>query len=271
MQVLPNGGCEMSVESITKAFRKTVCEQVRVEPEGTNRFRVFTPFMFNDGDHLLIVLKIENGKWLLSDEGHTFMHLTYDLDEKDLRGGGRQKIISNTLSAFMVDDREGELVISIEDDRWGDALYSFIQALIKISDVSYLSRDRIRTTFFEDVKSFVEDNIPHEKLKSGWSDPGHDPDGKYPVDFMIEGESGPIFIYAMSNDDRVKEAMISLLTFEKWGLEFRSIGIFENQEEINRKTLAKFSDICEKQFSSFPGNKDRFLKYVQESGGLATG
>ena len=64
--------------------------------------------------------------------------------------------------------------------------------------------------------------------------------------------------------------MINLLTFEKWGLKFRSIGIFENQEEINRKTLAKFSDVCEKQFSSFPGNTDRFLKYLQETGGVAT-
>jgi hypothetical protein len=37
------------------------------------------------------------------------------------------------------------------------------------------------------------------------------------------------------------------------------------QEEINRKSLAMFSIVCEEQFSSFPGNKDRFLKYVQES------
>ena len=58
--------------------------------------------------------------------------------------------------------------------------------------------------------------------------------------------------------------------FEKWGLKFRSIGIFEDQEEINRKTLAKFSDVCEKQFSNFPGNR-RFLKYVQETGGMAAG
>ena len=63
--------------------------------------------------------------------------------------------------------------------------------------------------------------------------------------------------------------MINLLTFEKWGLKFKSIGIFENQEEINRKTLAKFSDVCEKQFSNFPGNRDRLLKYIEETAGLA--
>jgi hypothetical protein len=259
----------MSAEAIARDFRQTVCDQVRIEPEGTNRFRVFTPFMFNDGDHLAVVLKKESGKWTLSDEGHTLMHLTYELDEKDMREGNRQKIITNALSAFTVEDREGELVIQIEKNRYGDALYSFVQAILRISDVSYLSRERIRTTFLEDVKAFIVENIPAEKVHADWSDLAHDPDGKYPVDFMIEGESGPVFVYAMTHDDRVRDAMINLLVFEKWGLKFKSIGIFENQEEINRKILARFSDICEKQFSSLPGNRDRILKYVQEAAGLA--
>jgi hypothetical protein len=48
------------------------------------------------------------------------------------------------------------------------------------------------------------------------------------------------------------------------GARSRFISIFEDPEEINRKTLAKLSDVSGKQFSNFPGNKDRFLKYTQE-------
>jgi len=260
----------MSVTTITQNFRQKVCEQVRVETEGIDRYRVFTPFLFEDGDHLVIVLKNENGRWVLSDEGHTFMHLTYDLDEKDLKNGGRQKIISNSLAAFSIEDRNGELILSIHNDQYGDALYSFVQALIRISDVSYLSRERIRSTFLEDVREFVKVHIPEGQVHFDWNDPTHDPECKYTADYMIESESGPILVYALLNDERVSNATINLLMFEKWGLKFRSIGIFESQENINRKTLAKFSDVCEKQFSSLMGNKDRFLKYVQESGGTVT-
>ena len=76
------------------------------------------------------------------------MHLTYDLEEKDLQKGTRQKIITNALSMFSVEDREGELVIPIQNDRYGDALYNFIQALLKITDVTYLSRERVRSIVY---------------------------------------------------------------------------------------------------------------------------
>lgn len=131
----------MSITSIEKEFQERVSEQIRLEPEGVERFRVFTPFKFEDGDHLALILKKEDDRWLLSDEAHTFMHLTYDIDEKDLRSGRRQEIISNILSIFKVEDQEGELLLEVQNNQYGESLFSFIQALIKISDVSYLTRE----------------------------------------------------------------------------------------------------------------------------------
>ena len=133
----------MSIETIERDFHQKISAKVRLAPEGMKRFRVFTPFLFEDGDHLSIVLKKEGMRWVLSDEAHTYMHLTYDIDEKDLRNGTRQKIISNALSMFQVEDRDGELLLEVPDGRYGDALYSFVQALLKITGVSYLSRERV--------------------------------------------------------------------------------------------------------------------------------
>ena len=130
----------MTIQAIERDFKTKVCEKIRLLGEGVDRFRVFTPFLFEDGDHLAIILKRENSAWTLSDEGHTYMHLTYDLDEKDLHRGARQKVITNALSMFLVEDRDGELLLRIPDEQFGDALYSFIQALMKVTDVSFLSR-----------------------------------------------------------------------------------------------------------------------------------
>jgi hypothetical protein len=130
-------------------------------------------------------LKRENGAWILSDEGHTYMHLTYDIDERDLQRGTRQKIITNALSVFSVQDREGELIVPIYNDLYGDALYSFIQALLRITDVSYLSRELIRSTFMEDFRTFMEETVPSNRREFDWYDPKHDPEGKYLIDCRI--------------------------------------------------------------------------------------
>lgn len=254
----------MAGEAIERDFKKKTSERLRLVSEGVKRYRVSTPFLFDDGDHLVIVLKRKDGRWMLSDEGHTYMHLTYELDERDLQRGTRQRIITNALSAFSVDDREGELVLPIPDDRYGDALYSFVQALLKITDVTYLSREVVRSTFLEDFRAFMEEHISPGRRSFEWHDPIHDPEGKCTVDCRVNGVARPLLVYALPNDDKVRDATIGLLQFERWAIPFWGVGIFEDQEEINRKVLARFSDVCEKQFSSLVSNRDRIARYLQE-------
>ncbi len=157
-----------NTDNIERDFKRKVCDELTVQPEGLDRYIVSTPLTFEDGDRLPIVLKKETNGWILTDEGHTFMQLTYDLDESDLLDGSRKDIIDRTILVSRLSNRQGELVLRIEDDRYGDSLYNFIQALIKIDDVRYLSRERVRSTFVEDFKRFVDRVIPADRRFYKW-------------------------------------------------------------------------------------------------------
>ena len=259
----------MSIDTIEQDFKMKVSEKVRLVAEGVDRYQVFTPFRFDDGDHLSITLKQDGPGWVLSDEAHTYMHLTYDMDEQDLHRGTRQQVISNALSMFNVEDRNGELLLGVPDERYGDALFSFIQALLKLSDVSYLSRERARSVFLDDFHSLVEESVPENHRTFDWHDSLHDPRSIYTVDCRINGMQRPLFVYALNGDRKTRDATITLLQFEKWEVPFRSLAVFEDQETISRNVLARFTDVCERQFSNLSGNLERIKRFLEES--LMTG
>ncbi len=252
----------MSIKFIEQDFIKKVSEKIRVIPDGKDRFRVFTPFRFDDGDHIAIVLKKEQDRWLLSDGGHTYMHLTYDIDERRLFSGTRERIISNALSTFKVKDRFGELILEVKDARFGDALYAFAQALIKMGDVLCLSKEYVQPTFMDDFHALLNEHVPVSRIDPNWYSEELDSHGKYTVDCRINGMSQPLFIYALSNDDRIRDATIALQKFLSWDFKFSPMGIFKDRENTNSKVRARFDDVCEVQFPNMEVNRNEIIDYI---------
>jgi hypothetical protein len=250
-----------TTNEIIRLFREKVCAEIDLEGEGLDRLIVYTPFMFDDGDHYVIVLRREQGDWVLTDEGHTFMHLSYA--EVDLDSGSRAKVVDQALASYCVERREGELRLHIPGDQFGDALFSFIQALSRIVATSLWTRERVATTFFDDFRALMTVTVPEGRLTFDYHDLHTDPDGLYSVDCRINGMPKPCFVFAVANDDHAQKATIACYHYEKHGVRFNSAVVFQDQTKINRPSLARLSAVVGKQFPTL-GERDRIARYLKE-------
>ena len=70
------------------------------------------------------------------------------MDEDNLAKESRWSIISDTLKAFSLEEINGELILEINEDHFGDALFSYVQPLMKITDITYLVKRESSICFF---------------------------------------------------------------------------------------------------------------------------
>ncbi len=249
----------LDLEGLQTAFR----DQVVVEPDGIDRFAVGVPLLLDDGDYPTIVVKRDGDRWVLGDEGTTYLRLGYEFDDEQLASPTRRRLIDQTCQRFGLEERRGELLLTAAPGREGLALYDYATALVQIESLKLLSEDRVRSAFADDARSLLERVIPADKRAAGWFDAVHDPGGHYRVDYRIEGRDRELMTFLIATDDRMQKAHITILTLEKWGRDFDVLTIFEDLDRLNRKDFARYTDVAGKAFTSLAENVldiERYLK-----------
>lgn len=246
-------------------LKKGLLQGFEIVTEAPDRLSVFTPFTYDDGDHLGLVIKQEDGRWVVSDEGNAYMRLSMYFDPTTLIGdSSRARLLTSILDAFGVIDREGELIVRVKGDNLGGSIYAIFQALTQIADIRFLSQERVKPTFLEDFRSIFSSFLPENSYKFNWTHPEYDRSGLYPVDCNIKASSTPIFIYAVNNDRKLSEALVGMYSFREHNVPFKPMTIIEKEESINQKSWLRLQEICDSNFVDLRQNKIRISETVLE-------
>lgn len=136
--------------------------------------------------------------------------------------------MSNAVSNFGITETKGVLTAVIGSEDSGNVFFNYIQGLIKITDVSYLSRENVRSTFLDDFNSFIAEHTPKNRIEFNYYDKENDTRKLYSVDCKLNGMPKPLYIFAINSDDKCNLATICLYQHEKWNRNFRSVSIFED-------------------------------------------
>jgi len=253
----------MKVGEIEALFRRRVCDEIFLRPEGTDRYFIENPFQFDDGDQVAIYLEMRDGEWILTDEANTLMHLSYYFGQKKLLEGKRESYILDTICNFCLKFEDGEIIATIENEDYGSAFFNLVQALVQISNLPYISRDFKRSNFMEELDIFISNTVDPEHVYKDWNHPEQDRDRNYIVDYRINGLTNPVLIFGLSNDYKVLKSTITLYQFQAWGMRNRSIGIYEDIDKVSPKNRMKLSKICEKSFTQLHDEEDGIVRYLK--------
>ena len=219
-------------------------------PDGAVMLR--TQFEFPDGDRFPIhVSERPYGGVCLSDQGHTLMHLSYDHDLESLLKGTRGALLDRIVAEAGLERDGGVMRLEAPVSDLPGAVFRFGQALTRIYDLSLLSRSGVRSTFYDDLADIVAGLVPANRLQADYI-PKEVPNAEdYPVDYRIHCAGAPqLFLYGIANRDKARLTTIILLHFHLHHLEFDSLLVFRDQEEIPRPDLARLSNAGGEMVSS---------------------
>jgi hypothetical protein len=253
-----------NIQLLQKQLCKTLCGEVKIRKTPQGFWQLVTPFTFSDGDTFQLYLEETSaGGVRLTDYGHTFMHLSYENELGKFRDGTRGKIFEQILASSGLGEEQGKLVLNSSLENLGTSILQFGQALTRVYDLTFLNRDRVANTFYDDLKERLYGLVAPEKIQPDYSLPDASDANDYPIDFRIEGKRAPIFLFGIASRDK---AMLVTIILEHWlrtKVDFDSLLIFADQQVIPRKDLARLSNVGGEMVASLDAREDFHRKVIK--------
>lgn len=249
---------------------RQLCSKVELVRRPDGKVMLDTPFRYPDGDHYPVYLtETGTGGVRVSDGAHTLMHLSYENDVDKLFAGRRRTLMDEVVrhAGVTFDDVTGEFYVEVGAEHLADAVFRLGQAITRIYDLTFLNRSHVASTFQDDLAETLLNLIPEDRIARDYVVPGL-PDGeRYPVDFRIDAVSGiPLFLYGIANHDKARLTTIFLQYMNQHRVDFDSLLVFENQEEIPRADLARLSNAGGEMVASLNAERDLERKLTRKVG-----
>ncbi len=247
---------QLNQEQLCKQF----CANVQIHRRGNGIVMLQTPFSYPDGDQYALYLsEVGAGGVRISDGGHTLMHLSYENDVDKYFSSTRNILLRQVVDEQGVgfSEESGQFYVDTTVSNLAESAFKLGQTLTRIHDLTFLNRSRVASTFYDDLKEQLSTIVPEEKIRHNYIVEGLSGAEQYPVDFCIEGkQQAPVFLFGIPNRDKARLATIFLQYFHQQQVDFESLLVFENQEEIPRSDLSRLSNVGGEMISSLNAEDD---------------
>lgn len=250
----------MDANDIIENMKRFVSTSFSVEERGINAYLVHTGFFFPDGDELHIVLRLVDGRWILTDNGHTLMWLSY---EDFNMTPARESLLRKAVESNFLTLDEDCISVDVDPSNGSAALRSMVQALLQIADLLYLDRQTVRSTFADDVKNlFVErfgDRCELDKKIGG------EKGDSYVADVYVRGEV-PLLVFSITSNERCLDVSYILLDLSRSDMKFTGLAIMDEKAEIGKKAEHRIINQADRLFVGISDMEAKLPRFLEKQG-----
>ncbi|MBH0112741.1 DUF1828 domain-containing protein [Novosphingobium sp. YJ-S2-02] len=223
---------------MTGAFEKELCAAfcggLEVHPVGVG-YAVSTAFRDNSGDRLSFYIETGGDGFDLVDGGDYLPELV--ARDIHIAGGTRGDLLNAILSeAGAYWDRE---TYEIRADGVAEAdlavrSIQFLSALIRVRDLSLITKDRVKSAFREDFIREVTARYGEEFEIEESAPPTKDLE-EFPADVVLRSINGgrPGAIYLVNNSDKLNEALLAWQEVHKIRADVAMVAVIEDNRMTN--------------------------------------
>lgn len=241
----------MNLEDLKKQFGEIDFREKR-----PGIFKVLLPFFHEDGDMYDVFIEEIGSKIRISDYGLTLMKLSYTFD---IDTEHKQK----TLEGIVIQNRcqidNGVIYLDITPQQFEGGIYQFAQTISKVSTMDIISKESIKSYFYELLNDFVLDKFKEYKIQKN-VEPLQS--SGLIVDYVIPAPR-PIFMFAVKDDTKASKVVISCLTFINQNVRHRSLIINENFLSLSKFNQKQIINTADKQFAQLDDFKEMGKEYLQ--------
>lgn len=255
----------MNINELKIAVCKSLCADIQVVERNDGYFFVDTPFKFSDGDYYSLFLKfLPTGGVRITDRGTTFMRMSYLNDLEKFRGGSRGRLLEQVVTTAGLQDKDGEFYMEVSGDDLGGSLVRFGQAITRIYDLTFLNKNRVASTFYEDLREQVQDIVGGGVIEN-YVVPGVPMAEAYPVDLFVQGERSPVYIFGVPDQAKARLATI-IIQYLRLHLgadpktRFKSLVVFQDQANIPNKDRSRLINAASMMVDTLDARDDMRFK-----------
>ena len=245
----------MNPEALIEHTCRGFCDELELKPIGEALYSLHTPFYFPDGDaYSLFLERTSGGNLRLTDKGHTLMQVSYYHDVDPLLKGTRYHLLVQALErcGLFYNSATGEIYKEVLPDELLSEIFAFGKAITSLFDLGYLSRERIKSTFYEDLDALVQEiydelhnTLPDIGLHRDYHEDLIERNGKaeYPIDYYFEARNLPCYLFGIPNKDKARLTTLILERLKRYEKHFQSLLVFEDFDAIGKSDRNRLLDV----------------------------